>query len=305
MAMNEKAATSLAAPTGTYFPFSLTAWLRLAAAAVLLAIALPYAAAQLWMLDDHAIIELDLADDRMPRTRTIDLLRPGVDYIFHICCDDSTTVIDDVAGRPARRFIVRPTDPLVKGSHRAEIRLRPNGLGQAVWYRAAIHVPPDWQESPIRVTAMQWHGTRDVFLMEPGRTPPLQLEIVDERWEIVKSWDQRLRTPDQAEGDDALTVQGRQTIAEAPLTPGRWNEWTFYVLWSTGDDGEVRAWHNGELVVEDRGPNAHLDLIGPYMKAGVYVPDWTLKGPEPTIGERALSFGRMTLSGSDDPFGLR
>lgn len=284
-------------------PVVLRALALLVAGGGLLALALLYGAAQLWMLDDDANVVIDLAQDGPISTRTVDLLWPGTDKSFHICCADSTTLADNVDGRPARSFMVRPNDPLVKGSHRAEIRLRPNALGQEVWYRGEIYVPTDWQPSAFRVTAMQWHGTRDVFLMEPGRTPPLQLEIIDERWEIVKSWDKRLRTP-SATGD-APSVQGRETIAEVPLLAGQWVAWTFQVRWATDDSGFVRAWRDGELVVEDKGPNAHRDLIGSYLKAGVYVPDWTLIGAEPSIAQRELFFSTLTLSGENDPFGLR
>lgn len=274
----------------------------LLAGGAIFAALLLYGAAQLWMLNDDAAVAIDLAEDGPVSTRTVDLLRPRIDHTFHICCEQSTALID-VGGRPARSFLVRPTDPLVKGSHRAEIRLRPSALGQEVWYRGEIYVPTDWQSSNFRVTAMQWHGTRDVLLLEPGRTPPLQLEIVDERWEIVKSWDQRFRTPNDA--GDAPSVQGRETIAEMPLVRGQWMTLSFHVRWATDDDGFIRVWRDGELVVEDRGPNAHDDLIGPYMKAGVYVPDWTLLGPEPSIARRELYFSKLELSGANDPFGLR
>lgn len=274
----------------------------LLAGGVIFATLLVYGAAQLWMLNDDAAVAIDLAEDRPVSTRTVDLLWPRIDHTFHICCQESTALID-VDGRPARSFQIRPTDPLVKGSHRAEIRLRPNALGQEVWYRGEIYVPGDWQSSNFRVTAMQWHGTRDVLLLEPGRTPPLQLEIVDERWEIVKSWDKRLRTPSEA--GDAPSVQGRQTIAELPLALGQWITWTFHVRWATDDSGFIHAWQDGKLVVEERGPNAHHDLIGPYMKAGVYVPDWTLIGPEPSIARRELYFSQLELSGTNDPFSLR
>lgn len=281
----------------------LAAWLAIAFGLPGLGIVSLYGAAQYWMLDKDETVTLDLIGDEAVLTRTADLLRSDVHHVFHVCCDDSTSVILDVDGRPARRFVVRPTDGLVKGSLRSELRLRPNGLGQAVWYRASLYVPEDWKRSDVRVTAMQWHGTRDVFLMEPGRTPPLQLEIIGDQFEIVKSWDQRLRTPD--ENGNAASNHGRTIIASSPLVAGEWSQWTFRVKWSTGDDGSVLVWHNGDLIVEDRGPNAHRDLIGPYLKAGVYVPDWTLIGPEPDIDRRELYFSELIATGQTDPFGLQ
>lgn len=302
--MSDEVIGQLAKPSGRRGRPVLSALALLTVGGALLGMALLYGAAQLWMLNDDAVLEIDLAEERPVSTKTANLLWPGIDHVFHTCCAESSVLVDDIGGRPARSFTIRPNDPLIKGSHRAEIRLRPNALGQEVWYRGEVYVPADWQPSDVRVTAMQWHGTRDVFLLEPGRTPPLQLEIIDQRWEVVKSWDQRLRTPD-GESGISPSVQGRRSIAEVPLVKGQWADWTFFVRWATDDSGLIRVWRDGELVVEDNGPNAHWDLIGPYMKAGVYVPDWTLIGPEPSIAQRELYFSDLTLSGANNPFGLR
>ncbi len=280
----------------------LVAWLTIAVGLPALGALSLYGAAQYWMLDNDETVTLDLIGDGAVLTKTTDLLRSDVHHVYQVCCDDSTSVILDVEGRTARRFVVRPTDGLVKGSLRSELRLRPNGLGQAVWYRASLYVPKDWIHTDVRVTAMQWHGTRDVFLMEPGRTPPLQLEIIGDEFEIVKSWDQRLRTPD--ENGESASNHGRTVIARSPLVPGEWSQWTFRVKWSAGDDGTIQVWHNDRLLIEDQGPNAHRDLIGPYFKAGVYVPDWTLVGPEPEIDRRELYFSELIATGQPDPFDL-
>lgn len=272
-------------------------WLFYLVFLAFLALVLLYGVAQLWMLNDDASIEVSLAETGQGGDSTIDLVWPGVHYSFQTCCDESTAIIDDVAGRPARSFTIRPDDPLVKGSHRSEIRFRPNALGQEAWYRGELFVPEDWRPSPVRVTIMQWHGTRDVFLFERGRTPPLQLEIIDNRWEVVKSWDERFLTP-----VDAPAGRGRETIASAPIKRGQWVEWTFQVDWTTDEAGVVRAWLDGDLLVEDRGPNAHKDLIGPYMKAGVYVPDWTIDGAESEIPYRKIFISKLMLGDSASSF---
>lgn len=303
MVTSEKTASPKAARSPARPSSRARTWLLWAGCAALLAVALLYMAARLWMLSDDVALAFDLADERAMFERNGDLVRPEVDYVFQVCCTNSTTTADDIGGRSARQFTVGKDDPPIKGGHRSEIRFRPNALGQEVWFRAAIYVPETWQPSAVKVTAMQWHGTRDVFLLEEGRTPPLQLEISDDHWEIQKSWDGRWRST--AEGTDDTGSSGRTVLAEVPLTPGSWSDWTFFVRWSPGDDGILQAWHNDELVLDDQGPNAHQDIIGPYMKVGVYVPDWTLYGPEPSIAERTLFFEDLTLSGANDPFSLR
>lgn len=268
----------------------------------LLAIMAVVAAAKVWMLDADADITVDLADLSADAS-TFDLLTDrATTHVLHGCCDDSTAWVNDIEGRPARLFRVRPNDPLVKGNYRAELRLRPHAVGEHVWYRGQIFVPKDWQPSPLHVIAMQWHGTRDVFLFEPGRPAPLQLSIIDDRWEITKAWDQRFLSP--ASDDGQSQKAGRAVIGQAPLATGRWLDWVFHVKWATDMSGSVRVWLDGDLVVDDQGPNAHRDLIGPYMKAGVYVPEWLIEDPEIEEDERALYLGMLQLAGGGNPFGM-
>ncbi|MEZ5933583.1 MAG: polysaccharide lyase [Alphaproteobacteria bacterium] len=268
----------------------------------LLAVTVMIAGAKLWMLGPDADITIKPAD-MAEGASAVDLLTDATaTHMLHTCCADSMEGPEDIDGRPAVLFRVRPTDPLVKGNYRAELRLRPNAIGQSVWYRGRIFVPNGWKESQHHVIAMQWHGTRDVFLFEPGRPAPLQLSIIDDRWEITKSWDQRLLSP--ASDDGGSEKAGRAVIGTAPLVTGRWLDWVFHVSWATDGSGRVRAWLDGHLVVDDRGPNTHRDLIGPYMKAGVYVPEWLSDGPEAGVDERALYLGTLRLSGGSDPFGM-
>ena len=87
-------------------------------------------------------------------------------------------------------------------------------------------------------------------------------------------------------------------VATALLTPGTWTEWTFHVRWSPDDDGFLKVWKDGEPLVDIAGPVGHRDLIGPYMKAGVYVPGWKDIGREENVQTRALYFDLVAASAS-------
>jgi hypothetical protein len=134
---------------------------------------------------------------------------------------------------------------------------------------------------------------------ETGRPAPLQLSVVDDRFEITTAGDRRVRPPGR--GAAASPLAGRQVIGRAPLAAGRWLTWVFYVRWSFDGDGIVQAWLDGEPVADDRGPNTHNDLIGPYMKAGAYAPDWLIDGPEDAIRERLVFIGSIGLA--PEPYG--
>lgn len=239
----------------------------------------------------------DLAKNRLLDLKQIEssqLLLPGGTSALQACCDFSTSVVP-VAGasdNAAARFEVRYSDPLVKGSHRSEIRLRPNPLRRDLWFQARLMLPGDWPPADERVIVMQWHGSRDFFLGEPGRVPPLELAAEGGEWRLITSWDSRRRTPD----DDDDEVEGREEIWTAPLEPGEWETLTFHIVWSYEDDGLIQLWRNGEFVVDRRGPNAHNDLFGPYLKFGAYVPDWKRLPAEPPVAVRQVFFDEVSAS---------
>lgn len=224
------------------------------------------------------------------------------EYALQGCCKGSTFLVHDTqrGGSFVRGFRTRPTDAQVKGNFRSELRMRPNAVGETVWYRASILVPKDWKETQVPVIAMQWHGSKDIFLGEPGKYPPLDISIRGDHWQLTKSWDHRIVTRPTAMGN----VEGITKIGEAPLMRGRWATWALRVHWSSTAAGRTEIWLDGHKVADDRGPNAHRDLIGPYLKAGSYVPDWGHSGAEPAITERTLMFDDITVDYGTDPFKL-
>lgn len=231
------------------------------------------------------------------------LFRGHADYAIQSCCKGSTFTVTGLGGdkTTARGFRVRPTDSRVKGNFRSELRMRPTPVGWTLWYRSNIYVPADWKESATPVIAMQWHGSKDFFLLEPGKYPPLELNITNGAWVINKSWDTRILTTKTPFGN----TEGISRIGGAPLIKGRWQRWTFHVHWSVSGKGVVQAWLGDTLVVNDHGPNAHRDLIGPYLKAGVYVPRWGYHGGEPGISERVLYFDDIETRYGANPFAMR
>lgn len=274
---------------------------RLTAGALMVGTALGlFAASQYFFLREEKPIAISFEAGVPAGHSEGDLMLHRADYALQTCCAHSSEVVGDPAGsqRPVRVFRVEPQDPLVKGSSRSELRLLPSPMGQHVWYRARVFVPQDWKPSPRHVVAMQWHGTRDWLLLEPGKVPPLDITITGNRWEIQKSWDDRIATPMGG------SVQGFRKIGEAPLETGKWLEWTIEVTWSSGANGRLRLWLGDRLVVDDHGPNAHRDLIGPYMKVGVYIPSWHFEGTEPGISQRSLYFSDVAVRFGADPFGV-
>lgn len=230
----------------------------------------------------------------------MDLMLARADYALQSCCSRSTQLVADPInpGRSVRAFRVEPDEALVKGNHRAELRLRPNALGQRVWYRISAFIPDDWIRSERHSIVFQWHGSRDVLLLEPGKYPPLDIGIQGDHWTIHKSWDDRIATPPRG------AVQGIREIGRAPLTTGTWQCWTVNALWASNSKGHLRIWSNDRLVVDDHGPNAHRDYLGPYLKAGIYESSWHYDGADPAVRQRTVLIGPIQVRYGDDPFDM-
>lgn len=231
----------------------------------------------------------------------LQLVFGDADYALQGCCEGSTFVVKDPRrGGQVRGFRTRPTDAHVKGNFRSELRLRPNAVGETVWYRSNLLVPADWKASKVPVIAMQWHGSKDFFLLEPGKYPPLDISIRENHWQVSKSWDHRIVTVK----DKALlgNVEGIVEIGQAPLVRNRWMTWVIRVHWSSTGAGRTEIWLDGKKITDDHGANAHRDLIGPYLKAGTYVPNWGYTGIEKDIKERTLLFDDLAVGYGDDPF---
>jgi hypothetical protein len=54
------------------------------------------------------------------------------------------------------------------------------------------------------------------------------------------------------------------------IPTGLWVDWVYHVKWSYENDGFLRAYKDGELVVDFSGPTAVETRKGPWFKFGMY-----------------------------------
>lgn len=82
------------------------------------------------------------------------------------------------------------------------------------------------------------------------------LRIRNANWQIT-------RELEEGENDELLLT---------PVERGVWTDWVMHVRWSPGETGRVVAWKDGELVLDEAGPNMHPDVEGGghYQKLGMY-----------------------------------
>lgn len=154
----------------------------------------------------------------------------------------------------AARFVLHPGDTAA-GGERAELRVSDVGdtaPGDERWYEFALMFedfpPPEGATSGGHMIVMQWHT---------GSGSPLLTLNVDAagNFTVGERWDDP-------------TVIG-------PVDEGVWHDYVVHVVFSTGDDGLVEVYRDGEKVAQ-RNQATHRDGDN-YLKLGIYQGDSALR----------------------------
>lgn len=211
-----------------------------------------------------------------------------------LCCDHSAVIVDDPvrSGNHALLVTLDRGDPLVRGSKRAEFRLKSVEYDKVYRYSFSTFLPEDWVVDDAPVTLAQWHNVKDMAYGEGGMSPPLRLIIQGDEISVAVRWDEHpisrgwLR---RGESDQ------EKVLWTGMLEPGRWNDWSFDVRWSFGDDGLVRVYKDGDLLVDYQGPNTYNDFIAPYFKMGIYVPVWKRDDKRFAVTRRTAVFDAVEV----------
>jgi len=171
-------------------------------------------------------------------------------------------------GQHAARFELRTGDR-VSGGWRAELRDLNNAVpNTVVWYSLSTLIPDDFPDEPENsFVLIQWHDQKVPWNNPEGHSPPLASRYRNGRLDITL----RHAFQGQKPGEN-----GRERIlySHPDLPRGVWFDMVYQVKWSPvasgPDTGFVRAWMNGEQVVDYTGPVGYFDDLGPYVKFGIY-----------------------------------
>ena len=69
----------------------------------------------------------------------------------------------------------------------------------------------------------------------------------------------------------------------------------FHVKWSHKSDGLLEVWKDGKLVVRKTGPNTYNDKRGPFLKMGIYKPQWKSKPELSKVTKRVIYFDEVRV----------
>ncbi|WBQ08344.1 heparin lyase I family protein [Kribbella sp. CA-293567] len=194
--------------------------------------------------------------------------------------------ITTVAGAPARdggtvaRFELRSTDPLANNGTRTELSQNDNQPRTADrWYGFSINLAADYAPDRSRDIVSQWHDCDNVDQGCDGGSPPLALMTERGNWKI-----------------DFLG----NILDLGAYQPTQWTDWVFHVKWSTGNDGVLEIWKNGQRMVPAyKGRTFTKGPRSPYFKFGIYKWDWNknknTNNPPSDTRKRVLYYDALRL----------
>ena len=96
------------------------------------------------------------------------------------------------------------------------------------------------------------------------RNPILPIRTDNGNWSSWIQWDPQQYTPLQKVGVYSIYY------TYDPFSTGQWYDFVINVKWSYEADGFLKIWKDGVLVTNRTGGTCFNDVLGPYIKIGIY-----------------------------------
>ncbi|MFD2247986.1 polysaccharide lyase [Pontibacter ruber] len=194
----------------------------------------------------------------------------GTKYAFRVV---RRPVLD---GARSGRFELHDSDPITSGGTRAEV-LFPEQSNLHRWYGFAVYFPSvDYACDSYTEIISQWHQGR-------GKSPSIALEIKNDQYRLV--------IPSKASGTGAI-----ERIELGFITKDKWNQFAFHIKHSSGSDGLLEIYLDGEKILSRSGSNMYSlsSASAPRWKIGIY--KWKWNGSKTTdTKKRVLYFDNVRI----------
>ncbi len=188
----------------------------------------------------------------------------------------SVTSEPSFRGGSSGRFELRNTDPMTSNGTRSEV-LFPEQEHNERWYSFSLYLPADdFKVDSNNDIISQWHQGKG------SGSPTTTLRVKDDRF-FLKSGD---------------TKETRKDYDIATVKKDVWNEFVIHIVHSSGDDGLVELWFNGDKVLNIKGGNMDEDFGLPRWKIGIYKDDWNYD--ETTDTDHRVMYFDNVLMGNEN-----
>jgi len=200
------------------------------------------------------------------------------------------------AGRNSMKVTLDIANALLKGGERNEMKVRsdPPPMNSSQWYGFSVFLPSNYVADSVWELIAQWYPVQDAS-EELGRQPTMAIFSNDGKWSLGIKY-----------SPDRITPMGHPSIKTKNWDVGthqlnKWTDWVINVSWSSGSDGFIKAWIDGKVVLDYKGPTSYNDASGPVWKLGIYkgwpVGDGTLRLDKATV--RTLYIDEVRIAGRD------
>ncbi|MBZ5855641.1 PKD domain-containing protein [Flavihumibacter profundi] len=188
------------------------------------------------------------------------------------CCSYSFTEsnVFKRTGNQSLRVELRKSDNMVAYGKRAELIENtypfPPDTNRE-WWAFSTYFPDDFQRDSVSEGLAQWQFYATGATQVAG-SPPLTFMVskgdfvIDLRYDSV---DINL--------DNGANIK-RQVFNLGPWNKNGWNDWIFQYHFSADNDGFLKVWKNGVLVLDYKGKNFYRGSYPPYFKLGLYKWVW-------------------------------
>lgn len=204
------------------------------------------------------------------------------------CCSYSLTTSFDGGriGKKSLRVELRKSDPDVGGSKRAELTDNSYPIPPETdhrWWAFSNYLPSSFGRDSVHEILAQWHDRATSTSV--SNNPPLSLQIYKGNWIIELRYDSV-----DINYDKGANIK-LKTFNLGPWQQGVWNDWVFNYNYSYNDDGYLKVWKNGKLVLDYKGKNFYKGSYDPFFKVGLY--RWVWSSSWPSYLEQSVYTSRV------------
>ena len=204
------------------------------------------------------------------------------------CCSYSmtTTTAFKRTGNRSLRVELRKGDLAIGGNKRVELTDNSYPIPHETnrkWWSFSSYFPTGFVKDSVHEILAQWHYRSTQKYV--SASPPLSLQVYKGDWIVEIRYD----SVDINVDNGANIKLVRYNLG--PWQAGAWTDWVFNYNYSVNNDGYVKIWKNGELVLDHKGKNWYRGSYDPFFKIGLY--RWVWGAEWPTHLEQSIVSSRV------------